>query len=172
MACPECGNKEIKRTRIKYRGYNNLKNVIIDGAVRVHCPECGEENIYFERIEELDEIIAKTIALKKTPLIPPEIRFLRTYLGFSSKDFAEEFGVTKETVSRWESELSPKQMARSTELFVRYRVLTQKPLQKYKDIEEPIKVGKLASLKEKKKETINISSSEKGWSSNGIEIAV
>jgi DNA-binding transcriptional regulator YiaG len=51
----------------------------------------------------LNEVLAKAIAKKPHRLTPGEIRFLRKYLGWSGKDFAQFMGVTPETVSRWEN---------------------------------------------------------------------
>jgi DNA-binding transcriptional regulator YiaG len=39
----------------------------------------------------------------KTPLTGQQIRFLRSYFGKSSRDFAKIIGVTPEQVSRWEN---------------------------------------------------------------------
>jgi len=42
------------------------------------------------------------MALQERRLLPEEIRFLRTHLGYSGVDFAKAIGVVPETISRWE----------------------------------------------------------------------
>lgn len=48
--------------------------------------------------------MAYAIIVKKERLSAKVARFLRKYLGWSGKDFAEHMGATPETVSRWEND--------------------------------------------------------------------
>jgi DNA-binding transcriptional regulator YiaG len=58
-------------------------------------------------MEQLHTTLAQAVATKKERLTPKEIRFLRTYLGYSSADFARKLGISLPTVSRWEREGKP-----------------------------------------------------------------
>jgi putative zinc finger/helix-turn-helix YgiT family protein len=114
--------------RQEARKYAGLPGVAVVTTVR-HCPDCGEEELAYPNIEGLNRAITHDIAHKRSPLLPPEIRFLRTYLGLASKDLAKTIGVRDETVSRWEN--GRVQMERPTELLLRILALTRKPVSSY-----------------------------------------
>jgi len=98
--CLNCGGAmEVTYEDRKYE--DDLNVVIRDVEVR-RCGNCDEEEIGFPAIEGMHKAIANAMARKPGRLTPPEIRFLRTYLGHSSTDFAGLIAVTPETVSRWE----------------------------------------------------------------------
>ena len=69
------------------------------------------------------------LAKKEERLSAPEIRFLRTYLGYSSKDLAAFLAVAPETMSRWET--AALQMSLSMERLLRFMALTDKPISDY-----------------------------------------
>jgi transcriptional regulator with XRE-family HTH domain len=62
-------------------------------------------------------------------LMGEEVRFLRTYLGLRSVDFARIMGVTKECVSRWENE--KEQIGGTADRLLRMLVVQQKPVSDY-----------------------------------------
>jgi len=98
--------------------------------VEVHrCAECGEYEVGIPRIEELHRLIAQEVAAKEARLTPPEVRFLRKYLGFSGVDFAAVLDVSPETVSRWEN--GKKQMSSVSERALRLMVFVRAPLAEY-----------------------------------------
>ena len=93
------------------------------------CPKCGEEEVLIPRIEALNLAIAGELVRKHGRLAPTGIRFLRKLLGWSGVDFAKHFGVTPETVSRWES--GKKLMGPVAERLLRLCIATQAPVEDY-----------------------------------------
>jgi len=103
MKCGACGG-ELKTvgTTHRYVG-SGLSNVVLhDVAVR-KCRKCGEEEVAIPNLSGLHRCIALLLVTRKSALLAAELRFLRQYLGRSSKDFAKILGVTAETLSRWEN---------------------------------------------------------------------
>jgi putative zinc finger/helix-turn-helix YgiT family protein len=103
--CLACGGP-IKTRREKHYRYTEcgLPNVVIDDAVKVTtCERCGETYTSIPAIEGLHQQIAAAVIRKKGRLAPAEIRFLRTYLGWSGADIAKRRGTKPETFSRWEN---------------------------------------------------------------------
>ena len=93
------------------------------------CPKCGQEEVAIPRIEQLHKLLAGVLARKKGPLSGEEVRFLRTYLGWSQADFAQHAGVTRETVSRWENEREL--FAGTADRFLRLAVVQWGPVEHY-----------------------------------------
>ena len=100
IKCLQCGSK-MNRSIEPYR-YGRGLNVILSSVEVRRCPDCGEDEVVIPQVEQLHEAIARAVARKPSSLQPEEIRFLRTFLGYSSVDFANLMGVKPETVSRWE----------------------------------------------------------------------
>lgn len=117
VKCLQCGAP--MESTIGPHRYSRGIDVVLHGIERRRCPECGEEEVVIPKIEKLHRVIARTIARKPGHLKPGEIRFLRTYLGYSSADFANVLGVTPETVSRWERMSKPQKMAAPAERLLR-----------------------------------------------------
>lgn len=131
MKCTMCDNaKPLKAIRVtmKYDACG-LDNVTLKG-VEVHkCHECGEEYYSFGDMEKLHEAIAHILILKKGALTAKELRFLRTYLGYSGTMFARLTGYQKETVSRIENQ---KQLPTKTfDVLVRALVAAKLPDRQY-----------------------------------------
>ena len=103
--CLACGAATKTRRQKQYRYTEcGLPNVVIDDVVRVTtCVRCSETYTSIPAIEQLHRQIAAAVIRRKGRLAPPEIRFLRKYLGWSSADFAKRTGTRPETVSRWEN---------------------------------------------------------------------
>lgn len=125
--CVICGSSDLDRTTddLEFSGV-----ALVSGTVYT-CGNCGERYEAFARVELLSKTVALHIARRAERLTSAEIRFLRTYLGYSSKDFAAFLGVAPETVSRWESTASPKPMPLSTEKLLRFMALNDKPISDY-----------------------------------------
>jgi len=139
--CVICGER-MKRYRENHRYECGLPNVTLVDAEVLRCPTCGEEEVVVHAVEELHRALAHTLATKVPRLSPTEIRFLRTWLGLSGVDFADEIGVTPETVSRWERLEKPQPMGTTAERLLRMLVMTREPVKEYpllKDlaVEEP-----------------------------------
>lgn len=103
MRCTECRGKLTSE-----RGDVNFDAcglpVILHGVETRVCSSCGEREVVVPNIEGLHRFLAKHLIMKPRRLSGREIRFLRKYLGWSGVDFAENMGVTPETVSRWETD--------------------------------------------------------------------
>ena len=103
MRCAECGGN-LKVTGDTHRYVESgLRNVVLHGVQVRKCEKCGEDEVAIPNIAGLHRRIAMMLVMRKSALAAPELRFLRQYLGQSSKDFAKLLGVTPETMSRWEN---------------------------------------------------------------------
>jgi putative zinc finger/helix-turn-helix YgiT family protein len=132
MKCIDCGRSPVEIRRENHRYVEcGLESVTIVNAEVRHCPECGENEYVIPDIEGLHACIANVIASKPEQLVPKEIRFLRKYLGLSTKDFAAKIGVRPETVSRWERVEDSKPMDVPTERFLRLMVFHERPADHY-----------------------------------------
>jgi putative zinc finger/helix-turn-helix YgiT family protein len=132
--CPICGKVALE-VRHEPRRYGRGIDVVLMNIEVRHCQACGEELEVIPNIELLHKAIARDLAKSGNRLRAGEIRFLRTYLGYSSSDFSRFMGVSAETVSRWESKGAPKRMALSAERLLRLMVLQDEPIRSY-DLEE------------------------------------
>jgi putative zinc finger/helix-turn-helix YgiT family protein len=103
MKCTECGS-HLKVTSTTYRYVESgLTDVLLHGVQVRKCPKCGTEDVAIPNIAGLHRCIAAELVTRRSALIARELRFLRQFLGQSSKDFARTLGVTAETLSRWEN---------------------------------------------------------------------
>ena len=105
MKCVMCENNKILKSRritIKYKECG-LDNVTLIGLEGFKCSLCGEEYFSYGDQEKLHTLIAQALITKKSRLKADEIRFLRTYLGYSGSYFAKLTGYSKEAVSRFEN---------------------------------------------------------------------
>ncbi len=125
--CVMCGHRGLQR-RTEQLDFGNV--AVVEGVVYT-CPKCDERYEAFKKVEELSRTVAHHIARRVERLNQAEIRFLRKYLGYSSKSFAQFLDMTPETISRWESTTSPKQMRLSTEKLLRYMALNERPVSDY-----------------------------------------
>ena len=130
MKCPKCGTPGFsgKRQSYQYRE-SGLDNVTLLNIEVRRCGSCGEEEAVIPGIDELHRTIAHLLSRKPGRLLGREIRFLRSYLGHSSKDFAAIIGSAPESLSRWEHDKT--QMPRSAEQLLRVLVFNQKPQEHY-----------------------------------------
>jgi putative zinc finger/helix-turn-helix YgiT family protein len=126
--CIECGST--LTIRKGPRRYGHGVNVVLNNVEVRICGDCGEEYEVIPNIENLHKVIATSLAKKPVRLTPGEIRFLRTYLGHSSQDFAEILGIRPETITRWENPATGG-MSSVAERFLRYAVLVGKPITSY-----------------------------------------
>jgi len=82
---------------------SGLDHVVLHGVRRHHCSNCGEVVFDYGNINQLNLLLADTLLRKKDLLTGPEIRFLRTYVGYSSEMFARIIGLDKTSLSRIEN---------------------------------------------------------------------
>jgi putative zinc finger/helix-turn-helix YgiT family protein len=153
--CPVCGEGRLE-TRQEVRKYGRGIDVTLVNVPVRRCPACGEEFLVIPAVEELHRLIAHDLARSTSRLGPGEIRFLRTYLGYSSTDFARLMGVTPETVSRWESRRAPQQMATPAERLLRLMALQEKPIESYG-------LEKAGAGKEPSPTTLRLKPTAAGW---------
>jgi len=125
MKCARCGGAmTTARENYLYRECG-LAHVTLVGIAVARCRHCGEHEAIIPRVEQLHVAIAATIARKPPRLLPEEIRFLRRHLGWSGGDFAAHLGVSRETVSRWETGATP--MGPVAERLLRLAAVTRLP---------------------------------------------
>jgi len=106
MRCLNCGRimQEFKGDyRYKESG---LRNIVLKNITMVTC-ECGEEGPMLPAIKKIHRDIVLELVKKKALLTCPEIRFLRLEMELKATDFAKMLGVTKVTVSRWQTGEKP-----------------------------------------------------------------
>lgn len=106
MKCSICKESVLKARRepYVYRECGLGDEVTLINIEVRRCPRCGATEPIIPRLSELHWHIALTLTRKPGLLDGREIRFLRSYLGHSSKDFASLVGVQPETASRWEND--------------------------------------------------------------------
>jgi len=131
MKCVICDNpKALKKKPITMRYKQcGLENVVLHGVERFRCGHCGEEYINFGDQEQLHALIAGTLISKKGLLNGREVKFLRTYLGYSGAMFAKRVGYTKETLSRYEN--GKVEISKTFDILLRALVATSLPDRDY-----------------------------------------
>jgi putative zinc finger/helix-turn-helix YgiT family protein len=101
--CIECGNKEIYplatdyTTTIKHDG--RPYTIRIPDLEIPTCRKCGDQLIDYDA----DERIRDTLRAHVGMLTSQEINANRLELGMNQQELAEQLGVAKETISRWET---------------------------------------------------------------------
>lgn len=129
MKCPECGGAITESTGSHPYIGSELPHVVLQG-VKIHkCAECGHSSVIIKKLAELHRVLARSIAKSPHKLDAGEICFLRKHLGWSGRNFARHFGVSPETVSRWEN--GKKAMGPTAERLLRMLALTYDPVDEY-----------------------------------------
>jgi putative transcriptional regulator len=134
-----------------------LTNVYLVGVKKTKCSSCGEEEIAIPDVEGLHGVLANMVATKKARITHQEIRFLRTFLGFSSKDLAATISVAPETISRWEN--GGDAISLSMEKFLRLMIIS-----KFGKVIEYSTLEEVSSERPTKTPTeVTLARSNKGW---------
>src|SRR5215467_6548131 len=102
MNCLQCGHA--MTTKRENFPYTALPGTVLVGVEVSRCANCGEYEVAIPAIDELNRVLAREVIRKRGRLVGPEIRFLRSYLGYSGGDFAKLIGSDPATVSRWEGD--------------------------------------------------------------------
>jgi putative zinc finger/helix-turn-helix YgiT family protein len=102
MKCPNC-RTEMTVQAETYRYNETGLDVVLLGLNVGRCQNCGEHSVRIPNMDGLHECLATSLVGKKGRLSGNEIRFLRTYMGWSGRTFAQKVAVSPSTVSRWES---------------------------------------------------------------------
>lgn len=105
MECASCDSKKPMKAEVIVHKFkeSGLDNVTLHGVKRYHCTNCGEVVFDYGNINQLNLILADTLLRKEDLLNGNEIRFLRTYAGYSSEMFARIIGLDKTSLSRIEN---------------------------------------------------------------------
>ena len=106
MECPSCSSKKAMKCEVVTHKFkeSGLENVTLTGVKSYRCNACGEVVYDFGDINQLNLLIAETLIRKQGHLTGKEIRFLRSYVGYSSELFAKILGYDKTSWSRIENE--------------------------------------------------------------------
>ena len=106
MECPSCSSKKAMKCEVVTHKFkeSGLENVTLTGVKSYRCNACGEVVYDFGDINQLNLLIAETLISKQGHLTGKEIRFLRSYVGYSSELFAKILGYDKTSWSRIENE--------------------------------------------------------------------
>lgn len=105
LPCPNCGRAVT--SKVANHPYPGLPGVTVEGVLVRRCASCGEQSIQLPDVEKLDREIALGLVGKAGRLTGREIRFLRSVLERSSREFAALLGMNPATVSRWENDAQP-----------------------------------------------------------------
>lgn len=137
MKCRKC--KQLMNLMVEDHRYleSGLDNVILRQIDTFRC-DCGEKVVGIPKMPELNALIGKTLAEKKSSLKGKEIRYLRKNMGFTAKKLSEIMGIDNATISRWEADLQ--KPAKTHDHFFRLLYLTEKrvPVDQVKQIVESI----------------------------------
>jgi putative zinc finger/helix-turn-helix YgiT family protein len=151
MQCPTCDSKKpMKSEAIVHRfKESGLDNVILHGVKQYRCSHCGEVLYDYGNINQLNQVIADTLLRKKAALTGKEIRFLRTYIGYSGELFARIIGLKDKTsLSRIENGRS--KVSDQVNMAVRFAVAGKMADRDYDlhDLIESIENERLLSFKD------------------------
>jgi putative zinc finger/helix-turn-helix YgiT family protein len=109
--------------------YAALPGTVLGGVEVSRCPTCGEHEVALPAIDQLNRLLAQAVIRKPARLGGGEIRFLRSYLGYSSSEFARAIGSDPATVSRWEGGKKP--IGHHVDLLLRAMVAIDKKVDDY-----------------------------------------
>lgn len=139
MKCMTCGapTKLQKNQTVAY-DFGGLPDVSLRGIDIAVCTN-GHREYLIPRIEQLHAVIAQGLAKKASRLTAEEVVYLRKYLGWSQRDFAERMGVTYETANRWER--GSIMFSALAERLLRLMVMTQEPVDDYHNFDLFKKIG-------------------------------
>lgn len=142
MKCDECGGQmTVERNAKRRYEIGGLPHVVLQGVEVSQCKDCGKEEIAIPRIGQLHHVIAMALAKQPRMLAPSEIRFLRKHTGHSTGDIAQAMGVSRETISRWET--GAKSMSALADRLLRVIVLTHEPTGDYAAKDDAAAVAEL-----------------------------
>jgi putative zinc finger/helix-turn-helix YgiT family protein len=127
MKCIQCGSA--MTTRKENVPYTALPGTVLVGVEVSRCANCGESEITIPAIDELNRSLAAAVIRKPSRLNGGEIRFLRSYLGYSGADFAKLIRSSPATVSRWEGDAQP--IGHHSDMLLRAFVMLDKKVESY-----------------------------------------
>ena len=118
----ECG-EQVTAMRGDYLFLESgLDNVMLRGVKLLKCNKCGSVAPVLSKINELMRVITAAVILQPSPLTGKQIRYLRKYIGLTGEQFGKKLGLTKEHVSRLETEKHT--VGEQTERLIRYLAIS------------------------------------------------
>lgn len=102
-----CANETREKLQIFHTEMLGAEVVLHDAAVRVFCPDCGNESISIPYLEGLIAAVAMLRIKEPSKLFSKDIRFLRKAAEMKAVTLAGKLEVTPETISRWENDKAP-----------------------------------------------------------------
>jgi putative zinc finger/helix-turn-helix YgiT family protein len=103
MKCAQCGHRMEKTTGVHRYEESGLKNVMLMNVPLYKCTSCGETEVEIPAMEELHCLIGLFVLYQPDRLGSAEVRYLRKHMGYSQDELASYVGVTRGTITRWES---------------------------------------------------------------------
>jgi len=104
---------------------SGLDNVMLRGVKLLKCSKCGNVTPVLSKINELMRVIASAVVLQPSPLTGKQIRYLRKYIGLTGEQFGKKLGLTKEHISRLETEKHS--VGDQTDRLIRYLAISTDP---------------------------------------------
>ena len=101
--CGNCG-RSATVTRGDYRFDDMGLPVILGNIEIITCAECKPTEPVIPHMNELMDTLALAVVCQPCKLRGDEVRFLRTYVGKSSKEFAALLRLDKTTLSKMEND--------------------------------------------------------------------
>jgi len=143
--CYECGSKMVGSVQPYVLDEAGLKVTLEKVEIR-RCRNCGEDAVALRKLGPLMRAIAATIVTDPYRFGTAEVRFLRTFLGWQGTELAQVLGVTKVSVSRWET--GKAEISSAADRALRFAVLLKLgrklPLTAIKTITKSKRPGRLA----------------------------
>jgi DNA-binding XRE family transcriptional regulator len=104
IQCSVCGEGTLRRQKVTQDigDLLGIPRVVVKGAPALVCSKCGEVTVDGAVLEQVSFMLAARI-LAQSELKPLEARYVRKLLGYRQEDLAENLGVTRATVNRWET---------------------------------------------------------------------
>jgi DNA-binding transcriptional regulator YiaG len=122
--CSNCGHAATV-TRGNYRFDEMGLPVVLGNVQIIKCSACGTSEPVIPHMNELMHTLALAVILQPCKLGAKEVRFLRTYVGKSSKDFAALLHYDKSSMSKMENGERP--VGNRADKLIRLLVLNLSP---------------------------------------------
>lgn len=129
MKCVQCGHEMMQLEGMHKYDECGLKNVMLMNVPMHKCPSCKETDVEIPCMDELHLLLGFLVLLKPVRLSSEEARYLRKYLGYSQEELATYLGVSRITVTRWETE-KPLSLSQEKSLRRMYLQKKEEELQK------------------------------------------
>lgn len=109
IRCSKCGKGKLVRRILDEYDVGpllDMKRVVVKDMPALVCSKCGSVNMYGGILDQIAILLAVCI-LQLQELDQIEVRYLRKLIGDTQEEFAEQLGVVRATVNRWENSNEP-----------------------------------------------------------------